>query len=251
MRATLGGAGCAARASVQAGDGSTHTASVPPSSDVSTSETSAPSTTSKVEGVEVAQTSSAPEVTTLLSAASSAKSLSWPQWRGPNRDGYVGGVSVPRVWPKTLKEEWKVTVGVGHSSPLVSDGKIYVFARQGETETLLCLDALTGKEVWKSAPHAVAYEMNSAARDHGKGPKSTPVAAGGKIFTLGISGHLSAHDARTGRLAWRKDFSKQYPSTSPLYGTSMSPVVEKNLLIAHVGGHDRGALTAFDTETGG
>jgi outer membrane protein assembly factor BamB len=30
----------------------------------------------------------------------------------------------------------------------------------------------------------------------------------------------------------------------------MSPVVERNLLIAHVGGHDRGALTAFDTATG-
>ena len=245
---TLGVAGCAARASVQTGDGSTPTTSVPPSSDVSTSATAAPATPTEVKGVEVADTSSAPEVKT--SIVPSAEAVNWPQWRGPNRDGYVGGVSAPRVWPKTLKEEWKVTVGVGHSSPLVSDGKIYVFARQGEAEVLTCLDALTGKELWKSAPHSVAYEMNPAARDHGKGPKSTPVAAGGKIFTLGISGHLSAHDARTGRLAWRKDFSKQYPTTSPLYGTSMSPVVEKKLLIAHVGGHDRGALTAFDTETG-
>jgi len=115
---------------------------------------------------------------------------------------------------------------------------------------LTALDPLTGKEIWKSGGHAVPYEMNSAARDHGKGPKSTPVVAGGRVYTLGISGVLSAHDAESGRLAWRKEFSKQFPTTSPLYGTSMSPVVEKNLVIAHVGGHDKGALTAFDAATG-
>jgi len=30
----------------------------------------------------------------------------------------------------------------------------------------------------------------------------------------------------------------------------MSPVVDNRMVIAHVGGHDKGALTAFDTETG-
>jgi outer membrane protein assembly factor BamB len=72
----------------------------------------------------------------------------------------------------------------------------------------------------------------------------------GRVYTLGIAGLLSAHDAKTGRLVWRKDFSKQFPATSPLYGTSMSPVVIGDLLVAHVGGHDGGALTAFDAATG-
>jgi outer membrane protein assembly factor BamB len=74
--------------------------------------------------------------------------------------------------------------------------------------------------------------------------------SGGNVYTFGITGILSCHDARTGRLKWRKEFSKQYPNTSPLYGTATSPVVESNLLIVHVGGQDRGALTAFDAETG-
>lgn len=174
----------------------------------------------------------------------------WPQWRGPNRDGNVAGFNAPQAWPKTLREQWKVTVGVGHASPLVADGKVYVFTRQGEEEVLLSLDAATGKELWRSAGLPVAYEMNPAARGHGKGPKSTPVLSGGKVFTLGITGVLSSHDARTGKLKWRREFSKQYPTTSPLYGTAMSPVVEGELLIAHVGGHDKGALTAFDAETG-
>jgi outer membrane protein assembly factor BamB len=171
----------------------------------------------------------------------------WPQWRGPNRDGSAPALS--SKWPKSLNEQWKVTVGVGHASPVVADGKIYVFARQGEEETLLSLDAATGKEIWRSS-QPISYTMHPAATGHGKGPKSTPVIYRGNVFTLGISGVLSAHDAQTGKLKWRHEFSKQYPNTSPLYGTAMSPLVENGLVIAHVGGPDKGALTAFDAETG-
>lgn len=172
----------------------------------------------------------------------------WPQWRGPNRDGKVIDVALPQTWPKTLKEEWRVPVGIGHSSPVVAKGRIYVFARQGEEEVLLCLDALTGKEIWRSA-QAIAYQMHPAAVGHGKGPKSTPVINNGNVYTFGISGVLSCHDASTGKLKWR-EASKQYPSTSPLFGTAMSPVVDNGVLIAHLGGHDKGALTAFEGETG-
>jgi outer membrane protein assembly factor BamB len=184
---------------------------------------------------------------TIILFATSSYSQNWPQWRGPNRDGSAPALS--SEWPKTLKEEWKVTVGVGHASPVVAGAKIYIFARQGEEETLLCLDAATGKEIWRSS-QPISYQMNPAAMGHGKGPKSTPVVNNGSVFTLGISGVLSAHDARTGKVKWRHEFSKQYPNTSPLYGTAMSPMVDNGLLIAHVGGQDKGALTAFDAETG-
>lgn len=176
-------------------------------------------------------------------------SSDWPQWRGPNRDGAVEGFSAPASWPAGLKEQWKVTVGVGHASPLVVDGRVYVFARQGEEEVLLSLDAATGKEIWR-AGQSIAYNVHPAARAHGKGPKSTPLYSNGRIYTLGISGLLSCHDARSGRLIWRKEFSKQYPNTSPLYGTAMSPIIDGGLLIAHVGGPDKGALTAFDAASG-
>ena len=190
----------------------------------------------------------------ILSAAvlSSSTSLraDWPQWRGPNRDGTVKSAVVPATWPKGLKEEWKVTVGIGHASPVEANGKIYVFARQGEDEVLLSLDAVTGKELWRSSGQSAPYEMHEAAKGHGKGPKSTPVISNGVVYTLGISGILSAHDANTGKLKWRREFSKDYPKTSPLFGTSMSPLVDSGMVIAHVGGPDKGALIAFDAQTG-
>lgn len=184
---------------------------------------------------------------TIVLLTTPAFAQDWPQWRGPNRDGNAPAIS--SAWPKTLKEEWTVTVGVGHASPAIAAGKIYVFARQGEEETLVCLDAATGKELWKSS-QPISYKMHEAAVGHGKGPKSTPVVSNGSVFTFGISGVLSAHDARTGKIKWRHEFSKQYPNTSPLFGTAMSPIVDKGLVIAHVGGPDKGALTAFDAETG-
>jgi outer membrane protein assembly factor BamB len=184
-----------------------------------------------------------------LLVAATVCAADWPQWRGPNRDGRIDGVSLPATWPKTLKEEWKVTVGTGHSTPVVVNDRVYVFARQGEEEVLSCLDASTGKQLWRSSV-PISYQMNPAATGHGKGPKSTPVVSNGSVFTFGISGLLSCHDAQTGKLKWRNDFSKKYPATSPLYGTAMSPLVDNGLLIAHVGGQDKGALTAFDVETG-
>ena len=182
-------------------------------------------------------------------AAARLAPADWPQWRGPNRDGFVADATLPKSWPKTLQTEWKVPVGTGHASPVTANGKIYVFARQNDEEVLRALDATSGKEIWKTSL-PITYQMHEAATGHGKGPKSTPVVSRGTVYTLGISGVLSAHDAETGKLKWRHEFSKTYPKTSPLFGTAMSPIVEGSLLIAHVGGHDKGALTAFEAETG-
>ena len=40
---------------------------------------------------------------------------------------------------------------------------------------------------------------------HGSGPKATPLAHEGKVFTLGVSGILAAFDGQTGTLLWRTE----------------------------------------------
>jgi outer membrane protein assembly factor BamB len=177
------------------------------------------------------------------------RSQDWPQWRGPSRDGIVLGFSEPKNWPERLTKKWEATVGIGHSSPVVVGRKVYLFARRKEDEVISCLDLETGKELWRDQ-YAVPYQMNPAATRHGKGPKSTPLVSNGRLYTLGITGILSCYDALSGKLRWRKDFASQFPSTSPYYGTAMSPAVDRGLLIAHLGGHDSGALIGFDAQTG-
>jgi outer membrane protein assembly factor BamB len=190
-------------------------------------------------------------LSTVLAMMSVSPSLAqeWNQWRGPDRAAHIMGFKPPATWPTQLTKKWTVPVGEGHASPLVIGDSVYVFAREGDNEIARRLDRKTGKETWRDS-YAAPYTMNPAARGHGKGPKSTPVYAGGRLYTLGITGTLSCLDAKTGRVLWRNDFTKDFKQTSPAFGTAMSPVVEKGLLIAHVGGLNEGALTAFDTKTG-
>lgn len=169
----------------------------------------------------------------------------WPQWRGPKRDGTGAAFSAPAQWPEKLAQRWRIPVGGGHSSPVLVADRIYLHSRQQENEIVRAIDAATGKIVWQES-HPAPYRVNSAASAHGPGPKSTPAVADGRAITLGISGILSAFDAKSGKVLWRKPA----PPVPPLYGTAMSPLVDGGLVIAHVGGQDRGALTAFDAATG-
>lgn len=183
-------------------------------------------------------------------AAVSVAAADWNQWRGPNRDGIAPGFKSPPTWTaNSLAKKWMVTVGEGHSSPVVSGDRVYLFARENDREIMRCLALEDGREIWKEG-YAAPYEMNPAARGHGKGPKATPVIAGGRVFALGINGHLSGWDAKSGAVLWRKDFAREFKSTSPAFGASASPIVDGNNVIIHVGGKDGGALTAFDAVSG-
>ena len=169
----------------------------------------------------------------------------WPQWRGPNRDGAVESFDLPSVWPDRLTEQWTVDVGLGYATPIIVGDRIYMYARQDGDEVMLAIDADTGDVLWRSA-YPAPFDMTPAAARHGEGPKSTPTFADNRLFTLGMSGIVTAWDAGTGRQVWQVEA----PPIQPLYHTAMSPVVDGDLMVVHIGGQDDGALTAFDVETG-
>lgn len=169
-----------------------------------------------------------------------------PQWRGPNRDGAIASFNEPQAWPAQLTQRWKVEVGLGYATPLLIGDRIYLFSRQGGNEVMSALDAATGKQLWQTSYPAM-FEMQSSAARHERGPKSTPVFSGGKLFSIGMTGIVTAFDAATGRQLWQKPGS----SIVPMYTShSFSPVVDRGLVIFHLGGHNEGALTAFDVNTG-
>ena len=180
----------------------------------------------------------------LAQQKAAAAGTDWPQWRGPRRDGSVLA-ALPERWPEALKKRWEIEAGAGHASPVVSGNRVVVIARQGEEEIVRALDLGSGKEMWRAA-YSAPYTINSAAWAHGAGPKSTPAIAGGRIFTFGIGGILSAFDLASGKLLWRVPA----PAVLPQYGTATSPLVDGTSIIVHVGGHDSGVLTSFDAATG-
>src|SRR5439155_26509800 len=57
-------------------------------------------------------------------------SQDWPQWRGSRRDGMLAEYSPPKTWPERLTQRWQVSVGEGHSSPVVVNRRIYLLTRR-------------------------------------------------------------------------------------------------------------------------
>ena len=122
----------------------------------------------------------------------------WPGWLGPKRDGWVEGFQAPKSWPRKLKRGWRVKVGVGYGSPLVADGRVWQHARQGEEEAVWCFDLETGTLKWRRS-YPAPFKIGGGGERHGKGPKSCPVLADGRLFTLSISGILTAWDSASGK----------------------------------------------------
>jgi outer membrane protein assembly factor BamB len=168
------------------------------------------------------------------------------QWRGAARDGVIVGLTAPQAWPEMLTQRWKVDIGTGYATPLVVGNRLYQFSRLGENETMTALDADSGKVLWQ-AGYPATFTMNPSTKQHGPGPKSTPIFSGGRLYSIGMTGTVTAWDAASGKTVWQK------PGAGPdmLYTThAFSPLVDGGRVIFHVGGNDKGALTAFDLNTG-
>jgi len=184
-------------------------------------------------------------LTAVTAAQNALTGPDWPQWRGPRRDGTLAAFTEPKVWPDALNQRWKVTVGDGYATPILVGNRVYQFSRQQENEVLRAIDAATGKVIWERS-YAAPFEMNSGAKRHGPGPKSTPTFADGRLFTLGMSSIVTAWDAASGKELWQKPAGP----VQPMFHTAMSPLVDRGQMFLHVGGHNNGALTAFDPATG-
>jgi outer membrane protein assembly factor BamB len=171
-------------------------------------------------------------------------SQDWPQWRGTGRDSKVTGFKAPSSWPADLKQVWKVTVGFGDATPALSGNKIFLNTRQENDEVVLCLDAGTGKELWKYQYPAIA--VTGPASSH-PGPRSTPAVANGKVVTFGASAIITCLDAGTGKLLWKRENPEH---AVPQFFAGMSPLITDNLCITHVGTKDNGEVLALDLNTG-
>jgi outer membrane protein assembly factor BamB len=184
-------------------------------------------------------------VTLALAFASCASGQDWPQWRGPARDGKSEGFKAPSTWPKELKQDWKVTVGEGVATPALVGDKLYVFARTEGAETTSCLDAATGKELWKDKYDSAGASGPSSGFS---GPRASPTVVDGKVITFGVRGVLSCLNAADGKVIWRKE---DFKNATPKFYTASSPLVTDGLCIAEVGGGDNpGGVVAYDLASG-
>src|SRR5680860_1403040 len=101
---------------------------------------------------------------------SCSQSNDWPGWRGENRDAKVIGFKAPEKWPAQLMNVWQEQVGLGDGGPAVVNNKMYLQVKQESNEVAICLNALTGEQIWKTVQNP-APEVTGGARNH-PGPRS-------------------------------------------------------------------------------
>src|SRR5262245_25591886 len=173
----------------------------------------------------------------------------WDQWRGPTRNGVVPASATPK-WPAAWKREWRVDVGEGYSSPVVSGGRVFLHSRKDPEEVVTAYTVAAGHIAWQHSYRA-DFTKNQYASSMSKGPHATPLVADDKLYTLGGTGILTAWNTQTGALLWLKNYSALVDTSKLFTGTAASPLMEGGLLIVQVGSDVKGGqVIALDPLTG-
>jgi outer membrane protein assembly factor BamB len=185
-----------------------------------------------------------------VTATVGASAQEWTQWRGPGRDGAVSMKNAPAAWPEALQRTWRVEIGEGYSSPVVSGGRAFVHGRRDPEEIVTSINLADGKVVWEQKYQA-GFKKNQYAVEMAKGPHATPLIAGNRLFTLGVTGILNAWDTATGKQLWTKDFSQSIDTSKLFCGTAASPLLVDGRLVVQIGSDIHGGqVLALDPATG-
>ncbi|MBM3968629.1 MAG: pyrrolo-quinoline quinone [Planctomycetes bacterium] len=169
----------------------------------------------------------------------------WPQWGGPQRDlawrekGIVKELKTKDLLPRV----WSTPIGSGYAGPAVANGKVFVMDRSADGERVLCLNADTGKEIWKheyAARYTVSYPL---------GPRCTPTVDDGRVFTVGAMGHFFCFNETSGDVLWQKTFVVDFGTRLPTWGMVHAPLIDGNQVIILVGGQNA-LVVSFDKVTG-
>jgi len=180
----------------------------------------------------------------------------WPQILGPGRNGIYTGppivASFPRTGPPLL---WTRDVGAGFAGPAVVAGKLVLFHRVNNRETVEAMDAATGKTVW-TFDYPTSYRDDFGFDD---GPRAVPVIAGGRVFTHGADGWLHGIEFATGKKLWGIDTRRVFDAPKGYFGVASSPLVDGDRVLVNVGGKtglgspkpgEGGGIVAFDAASG-
>jgi len=152
--------------------------------------------------------------------SSGAEPAEWRQWRGPNRDGQLTGVTWPnKIQGDSLKQIWQIKdLAPSYSGPIVASDRVFTTETvDKKTEVVTAFNRSTGKEIWKVKWDGTISVPFFAAKN-GSWIRSTPAYDGKTLFVAGIRDVLVALDGETGKERWRVDFVKEFAALPPDFG---------------------------------
>ena len=185
----------------------------------------------------------------LLFAASPLSAGDWPQWRGPDRDGFAAADETlgPAWGTDGPRELWALEgVGSGFASVAVVGSRLYTTGNFDDGQRVVAVDLPSDggqpKIAWTRA-------FTENVPKHGyPGSRSTPTVVGDRLYVTGSNGSLACLST-AGELLWSKDFAKEYGSGGQSWGYAESPLVDGDRVI-FTPGSDVALMVACDRMTG-
>lgn len=178
--------------------------------------------------------------------------IDWPRMLGPYYDSRSPEVGVLTKWPTAgLKVVWTADTGMGYGNGVAAHGRWFQFDRFGNVERLSCLNAETGKQLWKwdsPVEYRDSYGYNN-------GPRCSPVVDGDRVYVLGVAGTLACLSVADGTPLWKLDTNQKYNVAQNFFGVGASPLTYQDKLLVMIGGRtsakpNGSAMVAFDKATG-
>ena len=174
-------------------------------------------------------------------------SMNWPQWRGPNRDGFL---PKDAPWPAKISEgsltqSWRVELGKGYPGPIVSDQLVFSIESMENQESVKAFDRKSGKLAW-SVEWDGKMKVPFFAAKNGSWVRSTPAFDGENLFVCGMRDVLHSIHAKTGKINWKVDFVERYDTPLPAFGMVCSPLIEGDHLYIQAGS----GFVKLDKKTG-
>ena len=166
----------------------------------------------------------------------------WPQFRGPNGSGVGSAAGYPVTFSPAANVVWKAAVPYGQSSPVVAGGHVYLTASDGNRLLTICLDAMTGKELWRRDITAKTKHKIYSAND----PASPTAAADDEGVVVFFADFGLAAYTPDGKDRWTLPLG---PFKS-FYGMSSSPILAGGLVVLVCDQETGSFLVAVDRKTG-
>jgi len=173
-------------------------------------------------------------VSLMLLPALPAKEVDgWLNWRGPLQTG----VSLEKNLPDSLEiggedHLWSYPVK-GGGAPVIADGRIYLFGYYEEDdgklveETLLCLDADSGKKIWEYRSRD--FLSDNVYNRYGIGSPCVDPETG-NVYFMPTSGLAIAFD-RDGNKLWEHSMLEEYWRLTFPNGRTGGPVIDGDFVI--------------------
>jgi len=185
----------------------------------------------------------------------------WPSFLGPTHDSKSRETGLVTPWPKTgPKLVWQQQVATSYGPPAISQGRLFLFVREGNQAKLVCLRSETGEGLWEFG-YPTEYEDMYG---YDNGPRSGPVVDEDRVYAFGAEGMLHCVRAVDGALIWKCDTTNEFGVVQNFFGVSSAPLIENDLLIVPIGGSppnsqsvpfadlkgNGSGIVAFDKHTG-